>query len=141
MPKRLSASDGSFLRPEQGVTATYVAAVASFPGARSGFDHAVPPSRGEPATDRGATRVNVVVSKDRRPQVRADTTDVPDWRCSVVSLSAGWVSKGQALATGFSSYHGCTYYGFNPDRDAMGDGDVLTGMISESPDELAGSVG
>jgi hypothetical protein len=141
MPERLSASDASFLRAEQAVMPVRIAGVASFPGARSGFDHAAPSSRGEPLTGRGVTRVNVVVSTVRQPPVRPDAAGVPglDVR-PVVSLSTGRVPKGQPLAIGFTSHGGCMYYGFNAGRDAMGDGDMLAGMIPGSLDELAGSV-
>jgi WS/DGAT/MGAT family acyltransferase len=50
------------------------------------------------------------------------------------------LAKGQALAIGLTSYNGGVYYGFNADRDAMGDVDMLAGMIDESLDELVGSV-
>jgi diacylglycerol O-acyltransferase len=51
------------------------------------------------------------------------------------------LAKGQALAIGLTSYDGGVYYGFNADRDAMGDVEMLAGMIPESLDELIGSVG
>ncbi|GAA5150984.1 wax ester/triacylglycerol synthase family O-acyltransferase [Pseudonocardia eucalypti] len=52
------------------------------------------------------------------------------------------LARGQALAIGLTSYDGGVYYGFNADRDAMGDVDLLAGMISESLDELrTGSTG
>ncbi|MBV9314399.1 MAG: wax ester/triacylglycerol synthase family O-acyltransferase [Pseudonocardia sp.] len=50
------------------------------------------------------------------------------------------LAKGQALAIGLTSYDGGVYYGFNADRDAMGDVDMLAGMITESLDELVGSL-
>jgi WS/DGAT/MGAT family acyltransferase len=50
------------------------------------------------------------------------------------------LAKGQALAIGLTSYNGGVYYGFNADRDAMGDVDMLAGLIDESLDELVGSV-
>ena len=46
------------------------------------------------------------------------------------------LAKGQALAIGLTSYDGGVYYGFNGDRDAMPDLDVLAGMVVESLDEL-----
>ncbi len=46
------------------------------------------------------------------------------------------LAKGQALAIGLTSYDGGVYYGFNGDRDAMADVDVLAGMVDESLDEL-----
>ena len=49
------------------------------------------------------------------------------------------LGKGQALAIWLTSYDGGVYYGFNADRDAMGDVEMLAGMIPESLDELAGS--
>jgi diacylglycerol O-acyltransferase len=51
------------------------------------------------------------------------------------------LAKGQAMAIGLTSYDGGVFYGFNADRDAMPDIDVLAGMISESLDELLGTVG
>lgn len=46
------------------------------------------------------------------------------------------LAKGQALAIGLTSYDGGVYYGFNGDRDAMPDVDVLAGMVDEALDEL-----
>ena len=45
----------------------------------------------------------------------------------------GSVSKSPA-------YDGGVYYGFNGDRDAMSDVDVLAGMVDESLEELLGTV-
>lgn len=50
------------------------------------------------------------------------------------------LAKGQALAIGLTSYDGGVYYGFNGDRDAMPDVDVLAGMVDESLDELLATV-
>jgi diacylglycerol O-acyltransferase / wax synthase len=50
------------------------------------------------------------------------------------------LAKGQGLAIGLTSYHGGVYYGLNADRDAMGDLEMLAGMIGESLDELRGAV-
>ncbi len=50
------------------------------------------------------------------------------------------LAKGQALAIGLTSYNGGVYYGFNGDRDAMHDVDVLAGLVSESLDELLATV-
>ncbi|MGL4304821.1 MAG: WS/DGAT/MGAT family O-acyltransferase [Mycobacteriaceae bacterium] len=44
--------------------------------------------------------------------------------------------KNQVLTIGLTSYNGMVYYGFNADRDAMSDVDVLTAMIDESLEEL-----
>jgi diacylglycerol O-acyltransferase / wax synthase len=49
------------------------------------------------------------------------------------------LAKGQALAIGLTSYNGGVFYGFNADRDAMGDVEMLAGMIGESLEELLGS--
>jgi diacylglycerol O-acyltransferase len=49
------------------------------------------------------------------------------------------LAKGQALAIGLTSYDGGVYYGFNGDRDAMPDVDVLAGLVDESLDELLAS--
>ncbi|HEY9415390.1 MAG TPA: wax ester/triacylglycerol synthase family O-acyltransferase [Pseudonocardia sp.] len=51
------------------------------------------------------------------------------------------LAKGQALAVGMTSYDGGVFYGFNADRDAMGDVEMLAGMIPESLDELLASLG
>jgi WS/DGAT/MGAT family acyltransferase len=51
------------------------------------------------------------------------------------------LAKGQALAIGLTSYNGGVYYGFNADRDAMGDVEMLAGMIVESLDELVSGAG
>ncbi len=50
------------------------------------------------------------------------------------------LAKGQTLAIGLTSYDGGVFYGFNADRDAMGDVELLAGMIPESLDELVGSL-
>ncbi len=50
------------------------------------------------------------------------------------------LAKGQALAIGLTSYDGGVYYGFNGDRDAMPDVEVLAGMVDEALDELLGTV-
>src|SRR5918999_253625 len=50
------------------------------------------------------------------------------------------LAKGQALAIGLTSYDGGVYYGFNGDRDAMHDLDVLAGLVHESLDELLTTV-
>jgi WS/DGAT/MGAT family acyltransferase len=50
------------------------------------------------------------------------------------------LAKGQALAIGLTSYDGGVYYGFNGDRDAMSDVDVLAGMVDEALEELLGTV-
>lgn len=46
------------------------------------------------------------------------------------------LAKGQAVSIGLTSYDGGVYYGLNGDRDAMGDIDVLAGMVNESLEEL-----
>ena len=50
------------------------------------------------------------------------------------------LARGQALAIGLTSYDGGVYYGFNGDRDAMADVDVLAGMVDEALDELLATV-
>ena len=42
------------------------------------------------------------------------------------------LAKGQAVSIGLTSYNGGVFYGLNADRDAMGDVDVLGGLIEES---------
>ena len=44
--------------------------------------------------------------------------------------------RNQALGIGLTSYDGHVYYGFNGDRDAMSDLDVLTSSLYEALDEL-----
>jgi WS/DGAT/MGAT family acyltransferase len=79
---------------------------------------------------------NLVVTNVPGPQVPLYAAGAPMLEMfPVVPLA-----KGQALAIGLTSYHGGVYYGFNADRDAMGDVDMLAGMIPESLDELVGSV-
>ncbi len=51
------------------------------------------------------------------------------------------LAKGQALAIGLTSYDGGVYYGFNADRDAMPDVDVLARLVDEALDELVATVG
>ncbi len=51
------------------------------------------------------------------------------------------LARGQALAIGLTSYDGGVFYGFNGDRDAMSDVDVLAGMVDEALDELLATVG
>lgn len=46
------------------------------------------------------------------------------------------LAKGQALSIGLTSYDGGVYYGFNGDRDALHDVDVLAGLVDEALDEL-----
>ncbi|MEQ3550754.1 wax ester/triacylglycerol synthase family O-acyltransferase [Pseudonocardia nematodicida] len=46
------------------------------------------------------------------------------------------LAKGQAVSIGLTSYDGGVYYGLNGDRAAMGDIEVLAGMVNESLDEL-----
>jgi WS/DGAT/MGAT family acyltransferase len=50
------------------------------------------------------------------------------------------LARGQALAIGLTSYDGGVYYGFNGDRDAMPDVEVLAGMVDEALDELLDTV-
>ncbi len=50
------------------------------------------------------------------------------------------LARGQALAIGLTSYDGGVFYGFNGDRDAMSDVDVLAGMVDEALDELLATV-
>jgi len=51
------------------------------------------------------------------------------------------LAKGQALAVGLTSYDGGVFFGFNGDRDAMPDVDVLAGTVGEALDELVSTVG
>ena len=56
------------------------------------------------------------------------------------AVPGGAARRGQALASGLTSYDGGVYYGLNADRDAMPDVDVLAGMVDESLDELLETV-
>jgi diacylglycerol O-acyltransferase len=46
------------------------------------------------------------------------------------------LGPGQALAVGVTSYDGSVHFGLNADYDAMGDVDMLAGLIEQSIDEL-----
>jgi diacylglycerol O-acyltransferase / wax synthase len=46
------------------------------------------------------------------------------------------LADGQGLAVGVTSYDGGLFYGFNADRDALADVDVLAGSVGEAFDEL-----
>ena len=48
--------------------------------------------------------------------------------------------KNQAVSIGLTSYDGGVYYGFNADRDAMADVDVLAQCIEDSLAGLLDSV-
>ncbi len=50
------------------------------------------------------------------------------------------LAKGQGLAIGLTSYRGGVYYGLNADREAMPDLDVLCQCVTESLEELRGTV-
>lgn len=50
------------------------------------------------------------------------------------------LAKGQAVSIGLTSYDGGVYYGLNGDRDAMGDIEVLAGMVNESLEELLDTI-
>ncbi len=50
------------------------------------------------------------------------------------------LSRNQALTIGLTSYDGGVFYGLNADRDAMSDVEVLAALISESLEELVGTV-
>jgi len=48
------------------------------------------------------------------------------------------LADGQGLAVGITSYDGGLFYGFNADRDALPDVDVLAATVDEAFDELRG---
>ena len=50
------------------------------------------------------------------------------------------LAKGQGLAVGLTSYKGGVYYGLNADREAMPDLEVLCQCVTESLEELRGTV-
>lgn len=50
------------------------------------------------------------------------------------------LAKNQGLSIAVNSYDGGVYFGLNADRDAVADVDVLAGLITESLEELAGTV-
>ncbi len=51
------------------------------------------------------------------------------------------LARGQALALGITSYDGGAFFGFNADRDAMSDVDVIADLVVESLAELVGTTG
>ena len=50
------------------------------------------------------------------------------------------LAKNQGLSIGVNSYDGGVYFGLNADRDAVADVDVLAGLLTESLEELVGTV-
>jgi diacylglycerol O-acyltransferase len=46
------------------------------------------------------------------------------------------LARGQGLSIGMTSYNGTVFFGFNADRDGVGDVDVLADMIDQQVDEL-----
>jgi WS/DGAT/MGAT family acyltransferase len=79
---------------------------------------------------------NVVVTNVPGPQFPLYAAGAQMRECyPVVPLA-----KGQAVSIGLTSYHGGVYYGLNADRDAMPDVDVLAQCLTESLDELLGTV-
>jgi hypothetical protein len=51
------------------------------------------------------------------------------------------LARGQALALGITSYDGEVFFGFNADRDAMSDVDVIADLVVESLAELVETTG
>ena len=51
------------------------------------------------------------------------------------------LAPGQALTIGVTSYDGGLFFGFNGDREAMSDVEVLAGLVTETLDELLATVG
>ncbi|MGY2129161.1 WS/DGAT/MGAT family O-acyltransferase [Blastococcus sp. SYSU DS0617] len=49
------------------------------------------------------------------------------------------LARGQGLSIGMTSYNGTVFFGFNADRDSVGDVDVLADMIGQQVDELLGT--
>lgn len=99
----------------------------------SGFAPATLHALGARVASEMSSRIfNLVVTNVPGPQV-------PMYAAGAMMLEMFPVvplAKGHGLAIGLTSYHGGVYYGLNADRDAMGDVEMLAGMIGESLDEL-----
>ena len=50
------------------------------------------------------------------------------------------LAKNQGLSIGVNSYDGGVYFGLNADREAVADVDMLAGLLTESLEELVGTV-
>lgn len=51
------------------------------------------------------------------------------------------LARGQGLSIGMTSYHGTVFFGFNADRDSVGDVDVLADLVEQQVDELLDAAG
>lgn len=51
------------------------------------------------------------------------------------------LARGQGLAIGMTSYHGTVFFGFDADRDSVGDVDVLADLVEQQVDELLEAAG
>ena len=51
------------------------------------------------------------------------------------------LARGQGLSIGMTSYNGTVFFGFNADRDSVGDVDVLADMTDQQVAELLEAVG
>ncbi|WP_040338400.1 WS/DGAT/MGAT family O-acyltransferase [Candidatus Blastococcus massiliensis] len=51
------------------------------------------------------------------------------------------LARGQGLAIGMTSYHGTVFFGFNADRDSVGDVDVLADLVEQQVDDLLEAAG
>lgn len=49
------------------------------------------------------------------------------------------LARGQGLSIGMTSYNGTVFFGFNADRDSVGDVDVLADLIEQQVEELVGT--
>jgi WS/DGAT/MGAT family acyltransferase len=51
------------------------------------------------------------------------------------------LARGQGLSIGMTSYNGTVFFGFNADRDSVGDVDVLADLIEQQVEELVEAAG
>ncbi|SFD96885.1 WS/DGAT/MGAT family O-acyltransferase [Blastococcus tunisiensis] len=51
------------------------------------------------------------------------------------------LARGQGLSIGMTSYDGCVYFGFNADRDGVGDVDVLADLVEQEVGQLVETAG
>ena len=51
------------------------------------------------------------------------------------------LARGQGLSIGMTSYDGRVYFGFNADRDGVGDVDVLADLVEQEVTELVETAG
>lgn len=103
----------------------------------SGFAPPTLHALGARATNSFSQRIfNVVVTNVPGPQVPLYAAGAK----MVEMFPVIPLARNQALSIGVTSYDGGVYCGFNADRDAMPDVDVLVGAMEESLEELVGTV-